>query len=69
MAEHRGISLGGPPECPERTFCQLGLEDAYGIKVTDFSALDAGGPLTKTAIRQGAIAVGLVFSSDGELAQ
>lgn len=64
-----GISLGGPPECPERTFCQLGLEDAYGIKVTDFSALDAGGPLTKTAIRQGAIAVGLVFSSDGELAQ
>ncbi len=63
-----GISLGGPPECPERTFCQLGLEDAYGIKVTDFSALDAGGPLTKTAIRQGAIAVGLVFSSDGELA-
>jgi len=63
-----GIALGGPPECPERTFCQIGLEDVYGIDVTDFSALDAGGPLTKTAIRQGAVAVGLVFSSDGELA-
>ncbi len=63
-----GIALGGPPECPERTFCQLGLEKVYGIDVTDFSALDAGGPLTKTAIREGTVAVGLVFSSDGELA-
>ncbi len=63
-----GIALGGPPECPERAFCQIGLKDVYGIDVTDFSALDAGGPLTKTAIRQGAVAVGLVFSSDGELA-
>jgi osmoprotectant transport system substrate-binding protein len=62
-----GISLGGPPECPERTYCQIGLEDVYGIDVSDFSSLDAGGPLTKTALRQGAIAVGLVFSSDGEL--
>jgi len=63
-----GIALGGPPECPQRTFCQPGLEKTYEIKVTDFSALDAGGPLTKTAIRKGDIAVGLVFSSDGELA-
>ena len=63
-----GIALGGPPECPERTFCQVALEDVYGIDITDFSALDAGGPLTKTALRQGNIAVGLVFSSDGELA-
>ncbi len=66
-ANCEGISLGGPPECPERTFCQIGLEDVYGIKVTDFAALDAGGPLTKTALRQGEVAVGLVFSSDGEL--
>lgn len=62
-----GISLGGPPECPERTFCQIGLEDVYGLDVTEFSSLDAGGPLTKTALRQGEIAVGLVFSSDGAL--
>ena len=61
------IVLGGPPECPERTFCQVGLEEVYGIDVANFSSLDAGGPLTKTALRQGEIAVGLVFSSDGEL--
>lgn len=62
------IVLGGPPECPERTFCQIGLEEVYGIEVAEFAALDAGGPLTKTALRGGDIAVGLVFSSDGELA-
>ncbi len=67
-ANCEGIALGGPPECPERTFCQIGLEDVYGLDVTDFSSLDAGGPLTKTALRQGEIAVGLIFSSDGELA-
>ncbi|WP_062387119.1 glycine betaine ABC transporter substrate-binding protein [Demequina iriomotensis] len=61
------ISLGGPPECPERPFCQLGLEDEYGLEVAQFDSLDAGGPLTKNALRQGQVMVGLVFSSDGEL--
>jgi hypothetical protein len=37
------------------------------MKFTGFPALDAGGPLTKTAIKQGRIQIGLVFSSDGEL--
>ncbi|WP_061960618.1 glycine betaine ABC transporter substrate-binding protein [Demequina flava] len=63
-----GIVLGGPPECPERTFCQVGLEDTYGIEVQQFLSLDAGGPLTKNAITSGEIALGLVFSSDGALA-
>ena len=68
LAETCGtISLGGPPECPERPFCQLGLEDQYGIEVAQFESLDAGGPLTKTAIQQGQVMVGLVFSSDGAL--
>jgi len=61
--------LGGPPECPQRPFCQPGLEDTYGLTVGQFSSLDAGGPLTKEALRTGEISVGLVFSADGELAQ
>lgn len=69
LAEACGaIVLGGPPECPERAFCQLGLEDVYGVEVAEFRSLDAGGPLTKTAITTGEVAVGLVFSSDGALA-
>jgi osmoprotectant transport system substrate-binding protein len=26
------LTLGGPPECPERPFCLLGLEDTYGLQ-------------------------------------
>jgi osmoprotectant transport system substrate-binding protein len=61
--------LGGPPECPQRPFCLLGLEETYGLEVGPFSSLDPGGPLTKEALRAGEISVGLVFSTDGELAQ
>ena len=58
-------TLGGPPECPQRTFCQQGLESVYSLHFKAFKSLDAGGPLTFAALKQGAINVGLVFSSDG----
>jgi len=60
--------LGGPAECPQRPKCQQGLVDVYKFEAGKFSSLDAGGPLTKTALKQGTISVGLVFSSDGALA-
>jgi osmoprotectant transport system substrate-binding protein len=63
------LVLGGPPECPTRPFCQPGLEQTYGIEFDGFVSLDAGGPLTKTALEQGRIQIGLVFSSDGSLGQ
>jgi osmoprotectant transport system substrate-binding protein len=59
------LSLGGPPECPTRPRCQPGLEKTYGLKFADFKSLDAGGPLTKQAIKGGQVDIGLVFSSDG----
>ncbi len=62
------ITLGGPPECPERPFCQPGLEQTYGINIGSFSPLDAGGPLTIQALTQGTVDVGLVFSSSGSVA-
>ena len=63
-----GLVLGGPPECPDRPFCQPGLEDKYGLTFDSFTALDAGGPLSKTALKQGKVALALVFSSDAALA-
>lgn len=60
--------LGGPPECPQRPKCQQGLVETYKFQAGKFSSLDAGGPLTKTGLKQGTISVGLVFSSDGALA-
>lgn len=64
----RETVLGGPPECPQRPFCQPGLEKTYGLTVGSFASLDAGGPQTMTALTTGKISVGLVFSSDGALA-
>ena len=63
-----GLVLGGPPECPDRPFCQPGLERQVRPAFDSFSALDAGGPLTKTALKKGKVALGLVFSSDAALA-
>jgi osmoprotectant transport system substrate-binding protein len=60
--------LGGPPECPQRPFCQPGLEQTYQLKAGRFASLDPGGPQTKTALKNGTITIGLVFSSDAALA-
>jgi osmoprotectant transport system substrate-binding protein len=60
--------LGGPAECPQRPFCQPGLQQTYGIAFGSFSTLDSAGPLTKTALKEGKISIGLVLSSDGALA-
>ncbi|HQR78953.1 MAG TPA: ABC transporter substrate-binding protein [Actinomycetota bacterium] len=61
------ITLGGPPECPKRPFCQPGLENTYDVKVGSFVPLDAGGPLTIQALNQGKVNVGVVFSSSGAI--
>jgi len=69
LAKVKGtLVLGGPPECPTRPFCEPGLEKTYGIHFTGFKSLDAGGPLTRAAIENGNVQVGLVFSSDPALA-
>jgi len=69
LATYTGpLVLGGPPECPQRPFCEPGLVKTYGIKFASFKSLDAGGPLTKKALQQGTIQVGLVFSSDAGIA-
>jgi osmoprotectant transport system substrate-binding protein len=58
------LKLGGPPECPERPFCLLGLQDTYGLEFAEFVPLDVGGPLTVTALSGGQVDVGLLLTSD-----
>lgn len=62
------LVLGGPPECPERPFCLLGLQETYGLEFKEFTPLDAGGPLTVQALAGGQIQVGLLFTSDPAIA-
>jgi osmoprotectant transport system substrate-binding protein len=62
------LTLGGPPECPERPFCIPGLRDTYGADFSgNFRPLDTGGPLTKEALTNGDIDVALLFSTDGAI--
>jgi osmoprotectant transport system substrate-binding protein len=60
--------MGGPAECPKRPFCQQGLENTYKISFGQFKSLDSAGPLTKKALTSGQISLGLVLSSDPDLA-
>ena len=62
------LIFGGPPECPERPFCLIGLTDVYGLDFAEFKPLDVGGPITVAALEGGEINVGLLFSSDGAIA-
>jgi osmoprotectant transport system substrate-binding protein len=62
------LVLGGPPECPERPFCQPGLRDTYGLNFKDFKPLDAGGPLTVAALEGNQVDVGVIFTTDAVIA-
>jgi glycine betaine/choline ABC-type transport system substrate-binding protein len=62
------LKLGGPPECPDRPFCLPGLNETYGLEFEEFVPLDAGGPLTVTALTGGQVDVGLLFTSDPAIA-
>lgn len=70
LAEYNGtLVLGGPPECPDREFCLIGLQDVYGLEFASFQPLDTGGPLTVAALDGGEIDVGTMFTSQGIIAE
>ena len=58
------LTLGAPPECPQRPFCLAGLNSAYGILFDDFEPLDVGGPQTVAALKNNEVQIGLLFSTD-----
>lgn len=62
------LTLGGPPECPERPLCIPGYQETYDVEFGDFRALDAGGAVTIEALESGEIDVALLFTTDGVIA-
>ena len=60
----RRLTFGGPPECPSRPFCLLGLQRVYGLRFRKFFPLDTGGPVTLQALRANEIDVALLFTTD-----
>jgi osmoprotectant transport system substrate-binding protein len=58
------LRFGGPPECPTRPFCLLGLQNVYGLSFREVLPLDAGGARTRQALDMGAVDVALLFTTD-----
>jgi osmoprotectant transport system substrate-binding protein len=67
MAIDEDFAFGGPPECAERPLCLEGLESMYGLEFDRFVTLDAGGPLTVSALRTGTVDVALLFTTDAAI--
>lgn len=65
--EAPSLVLGGPPECPERSNCLLGLADVYGLRFERFVPL-AGSSLVRQALDDGVVDVGVLFTTDAALA-
>ena len=61
------LSFGGPPECPERPFCLLGLRQVYGLEFADVQAMPSRAA-TAEALRAGQIDVGMLETTDPRLA-
>lgn len=62
------LVMGGPPECPKRYACLMGLEKAYGIEFKEFKPLDVAGPLTVKALKENAIQVANLFTTQSAIA-
>ena len=58
------LVLGGPPEWKTRRQGVKGLADVYGVEFGTFRALDAGGPLTVQALKNGQVDAADLFTTD-----
>jgi osmoprotectant transport system substrate-binding protein len=59
--------LGGPPEWRDRPTGVPGLKKLYGLTFKQFKPLDAGGPLTVKALKDGTIQAGNLFTTQSEI--
>jgi osmoprotectant transport system substrate-binding protein len=61
------LVFGGPPECPDRLLCLIGLRDVYGLKFKRFEAMPSR-TVTAGALEAGEIDVGMIETTNGNLA-
>src|SRR5205085_4963751 len=61
------VKLAATAECPDRPFCQPGLEDTYGIKISEILPLGFDTLPVKQAVKSGKADLGLVATTDATL--
>jgi osmoprotectant transport system substrate-binding protein len=62
------LVLGGPPEFQTRPDGIPGLDKVYGVSFGQYKKLDAGGPLTINALKNGQIDAADIFTTDPSIA-
>jgi glycine betaine/choline ABC-type transport system substrate-binding protein/ABC-type proline/glycine betaine transport system permease subunit len=60
------LTISGGPECRQREDCLLGLEKVYGLKFKKFLSIDLA--KRHEVLTKGQSDVGLVFTTDGQIA-
>jgi osmoprotectant transport system substrate-binding protein len=63
------IKLGGPEDCAGRADCQGGLEEVYGLDITELVPLGFGTPQVKDAVLNGEVQLGETGTTDGTLGE
>ncbi len=58
------LTFGGPPEFKTRPDGIPGLEKNYGVTFGSYKSLDAGGPLTVNALKNGQVDAADLFTTD-----
>ena len=65
--EGRSVVLAAHPDCPDRSDCEGGLTDVYGIDVTKVLPLGFASNQTYTSVLDGESQLGLTSTTDGTL--
>jgi len=60
----KNMTLGGPPEWKTRATGVPGFKAKYGVVFKDFRSLDAGGPLSVSALDEGQVDAANIFTTD-----
>lgn len=61
------VSLAAGEDCPERPFCQIGLENVYGVDITEVDPRGVGTAQAKQSVQDGTNDLVLVTTTDGSL--
>jgi osmoprotectant transport system substrate-binding protein len=61
------LTFGGPPECPERPLCLLGLQQRYGLRFSAFVPFESRAS-TAESLLAGQVDVGMLETVDAYLA-
>ena len=63
----KNLTLGGPPEWKTRATGVPGLKKVYGLTFKKFRSLDAGGPLTISALGKDQVQAANVFTTNANI--